>query len=92
MNTNRLTILAILVAVVLVTVYASIFVVNERQQAPTPHHELINGIQHARADRLRMNHDQQVQVRRQRGFLVGSESGSGRIVHLQHRRGSRRRW
>ena len=33
MNTNRLTIIAILIAVVLVTIYASVFVVNERQQA-----------------------------------------------------------
>lgn len=33
MNSNRLTILAIAVAVILVTVYASIFVVNEREQA-----------------------------------------------------------
>ncbi|MFZ2101825.1 MAG: protease modulator HflC [Oricola sp.] len=33
MNTNRLTIIGILVAIVLVTVYASIFVVNARQQA-----------------------------------------------------------
>lgn len=33
MNSNRLTIIAIAVAVVLVGVYASIFVVNERQQA-----------------------------------------------------------
>ncbi|QKV17264.1 protease modulator HflC [Oricola thermophila] len=33
MNSNRLTILGILVAVVLMAVYASIFVVNERQQA-----------------------------------------------------------
>jgi len=33
MNSNRLTLLAIAAAVILVTVYASIFVVNERQQA-----------------------------------------------------------
>jgi len=33
MNSNRLTLLAIAVAVILVTVYASIFVVNEREQA-----------------------------------------------------------
>jgi membrane protease subunit HflC len=33
MNSNRLTLLAILVAIVLATVYASVFVVNERQQA-----------------------------------------------------------